>query len=204
MDNSNAAIEVELSNEIQAPAPQRLNWKHALSEILQTLIMALVLYLVIDAVFARVRVVNISMQPTLYEGNIILVNKLAYKFGHFQTGDIIIFHNPNDLSEDYIKRLIGKPGDTVRVEAGIVSVNGEVLDEPYIAASPQYSGEWLVPENAIFALGDNRNMSSDSHSWGFVPLEDLVGKALFVYWPLDAAKIITHPDLVSASGNSSP
>ncbi len=169
-------------------------WRGTWGEILQTLILAAILYFAIDAVFERVMVLNISMQPTLYEGNLLLVNKLAYKLGEVETGDVIIFHNPNFLEEDYIKRLIGKPGDIVKVENGVVSVNGLPLAEPYIAEIPQYSGEWVVPENAVFVLGDNRNSSSDSHSWGFVPLTDLVGKAVVVYWPIDSMKSLTHPD----------
>ena len=174
------------------------NLRRALVEILQTLLLAVLLYFAIDAVFARVRVVNISMQPTFIEGDVLLVNKLAYKLGKLQTGDVIIFHNPNDLEEDYIKRLIGTPGDIVRVNGGIVYVNDVPLTEPYIADPPFYSGEWRVPQDAVFVLGDNRNQSSDSHSWGFVPLEDLVGKALVVYWPLDAVKVISITDTAGA------
>ena len=185
----------------ESSVEQKPFWKNALVEILQTLILAVVLYFAIDAVFARVRVINISMQPTLYEGDIILVNKLAYKVGKMETGDVVIFHNPGDLSEDYIKRLIGTPGDVVKVENGQVFVNGTLLDEPYIAETPYYEGEWKVPEDAVFVLGDNRNQSSDSHSWGYVPLQDLVGKALAVYWPLDAVKVITHPEMAQASQN---
>jgi signal peptidase I len=175
------------------PEPEKNIWRGTVSEIIQTLLLAMLLYFAIDTVFARVRVVNISMQPTFYEGDVILVNKLAYKLGKMQTGDVVIFHNPGDLTEDYIKRLIGKPGDHVVVQGGVVSVNGVALSEPYIAAIPQYSGEWTVPADSVFVLGDNRNLSSDSHSWGFVPNKDIVGKALAVYWPLDAAKIISHP-----------
>jgi signal peptidase I len=167
--------------------------RRALVEILQTLLLAVLLYFAIDAVFARVRVVNISMQPTFVEGDVLLVNKLAYKLGKLHTGDVVIFHNPNDLEEDYIKRLIGKPGDVVRVEGGVVYVNDIPLAEDYIADPPYYTGEWTVPDGFIFVLGDNRNQSSDSHSWGYVPLEDLVGKALVVYWPLDAVKVIKLP-----------
>lgn len=171
------------------------------SELLQTLILAALLYFAIDAVFARVRVLNISMQPTLYEGNIVLVNKLAYKLGNMKTGDVVIFHDPNNPNEDFIKRLIGRPGDLVMVENGEVFVNNSRLDEPYIAAEPAYAGEWEVPQDSIFVLGDNRNQSSDSHSWGFVPLSDVVGKALVVYWPLDEIKIVTHhqPDMAAAN-----
>lgn len=170
-------------------------FRTALIDIIQTLVLAALLYFGIDAVFARVKVLNISMQPTFYEGDVLLVNKLAYKLGAMETGDVVIFHNPNDLSEDYIKRLIGKPGDSVEVMDGSVYVNGIPLEEPYIAELPMYEGSWQVPDNAIFVLGDNRNQSSDSHSWGFVPLEDVVGKALVVYWPPKAITIITHPRL---------
>jgi len=101
--------------------------------------------------------------------------------------------------EDYIKRVIGLPGDEVRIEGGMVYVNGSLLDEPYIAAPPSYPGVWAVPEDSFFVLGDNRNQSSDSHSWGFVPLENIVGKALVVYWPLDQIKTLYHPLIVNAA-----
>jgi len=175
--------------------------KSFLVEVIQTLVLAALLYFAIDAVFARVRVLNISMQPTLVEGNIIMVNKLAYKFGEFQTGDVIIFHAPNNREEDFIKRLIGKPGDTVVVKNGQVFVNAVALVEPYIAAPPEYSGTWQVPEDAVFVLGDNRNQSSDSHSWGFVPVSDVVGKALVVYWPPDRIKLVTHHQSSQAALN---
>jgi len=178
----------------QPPVKKVPFWQSLWGEVLQTLLMAAVLYFAIDAVFERVMVLNISMQPTLYEGDLLLVNRLAYKLGPMQTGDIIIFHNPNFLEEDYIKRLIGKPGDVVSVEAGVVSVNGKPLNEPYISAPPDYVSTWTVPNDAVFVLGDNRNYSYDSHSWGFVPVNDVVGKALLVYWPLDAVKLLTRPD----------
>ena len=166
--------------------------KSFLVEVIQTLALAALLYFAIDAVFARVRVLNISMQPTLVEGNIIMVNKLAYKYGEFQTGDVIIFHAPNNRKEDFIKRLIGKPGDTVEVVNGQVYVNSVALAEPYVASPAAYSGSWRVPEDAVFVLGDNRNQSSDSHVWGFVPVGNVVGKALVVYWPLNSIKQVTH------------
>jgi signal peptidase I len=198
--NSNQSIDV-IPPQPSATESPRQSFRSALKDILQTLILAALLYFAIDAVFARVRVLNISMQPTLVEGDVILVNKLAYKLGKIHTGDVVIFHNPNDLSEDYIKRLIGKPGDQVEVNAGTVYVNGVALTEPYIAEPPLYGGSWTVPDDAVFVLGDNRNQSSDSHSWGFVPLEDVIGKALFVYWPPDAIKVIAHSQVVNASQN---
>ena len=186
------------------PTSKTSFWRGPWGEILQTLIMAVILYFAIDAVFERVMVLNISMQPTLYEGNLLLVNKLAYKLGDVETGDVVIFHNPNFLEEDYIKRLIGKPGDVVKVANGVVSVNGITLDEPYIAAPPDYADQWTVPADSVFVLGDNRNNSSDSHSWGFVPLDDLVGKALLVYWPFNQIKIISHPDYGLTEKTPSP
>ena len=167
----------------------------ALLEILQTLVLAVLLYFAIDAVFARVRVLNISMQPTLVEGNVILVNKLAYKIGKMNTGDVVIFHNPNDLSEDYIKRLIGKPGDQVDVDGRDCVCKWDCPRRTLHCRSTLYSGAWQVPKDSVFVLGDNRNQSSDSHSWGFVPLNDLVGKALVVYWPLESVKVFSHPTL---------
>lgn len=184
---------------LPAEPEKKSGFRRALVEILQTLLLAVLLYFAIDAVFARVRVVNISMQPTFVEGDVLLVNKLAYKLGKLHTGDVVIFHNPNDVEEDYIKRLIGKPGDVVRVEGGVVFVNGIPLEEDYIADPPYYTGEWLVPQGFVFVLGDNRNQSSDSHSWGYVPLEDLVGKALVVYWPLDAVKVINLTETQGAN-----
>jgi len=95
--------------------------------------------------------------------------------------------------------LIGLPGDVVTVKNRIVYVNDIGLTEPYIADLPAYEGSWTVPEGNVFVLGDNRNNSSDSHQWGFVDMKDIVGKALFIYWPLDAARSLTMPDLVKAA-----
>ncbi|MGB8253309.1 MAG: signal peptidase I [Anaerolineaceae bacterium] len=165
----------------------------------ETIILALVMFVIINALTSRVRVENISMLPTLNPGELILVNKLAYKLGDPRHGDVVIFHAPNNPGEDYIKRIIGVPGDEVTVGSGKVAVNGIELIEPYIAAAPNYDGSWTVPENSLFVLGDNRNSSSDSHAWGFVPLDQVVGKALFVYWPLNKIESLTQPDIVTAS-----
>ena len=168
-------------------------------EALQTILLALVLYFLIDSFMARVRVDKISMRPTLEPGQLLLVNKTAYRFGEVQRGDIVVFHYPLNPSEDYIKRVIGVPGDAVLVENGEVFVNGQQLVEDYISEPPAYSGEWLVPEDNYFVLGDNRNQSSDSHRWGFVPEENMLGKAIFVYWPLNEIKTLNHPLVVKAA-----
>lgn len=176
-----------------------VGWGRFVLEIIQTILLALVLYLAIDTVVARVRVDKVSMEPTLQPGEFILVNKLAYRFAQIEHGDIIVFHYPLNPREDYIKRVIGLPGDTVTVRDGKVYVNQQELNEPYIAAPPAYQGEWVVPEGNVFVLGDNRNQSSDSHSWGFVPIANVVGRAMVVYWPLDDLRVLNEPFVVSAA-----
>ena len=168
-------------------------------DLIETIFMAVVLFLLLNAATSRVRVYNISMQPTLHEGNLLVVNKLAYKLGEPKRGDIIVFHYQGTVTEDYIKRVIGLPGDVVKVGGGIVRVNGQVITEPYIAELPGYTGTWKVPEGEIFVLGDNRNHSSDSHDWGFVQQEWVVGKAIIIYWPLDRIRVLVSPDLVHAA-----
>lgn len=153
-------------------------------DVLETLVLSLFLFLAINAVSARIRVESISMQPTLYAGDFVIVNKLAYKLGEPNRGDVVIFHYPPDPNrEPYIKRVIGLPGEMVSVSGGDVYVNDVLMDEPYISAPPNYEGSWQVPDNGLFVLGDNRNSSSDSHSWGMVPLDNVIGKAEVVYWP---------------------
>lgn len=175
------------------------SWRNFLTEILQTILLALIFYFIIDSFFPRVRVENISMKPTLEPGELLLVNKLAYKLGSPQHGDVIVFHYPGNPEEDYIKRLIGLPGDLIKVENGSVFINGQEMEEPYVANSPAYQGSWEIPEDSFFVLGDNRNQSSDSHTWGFVPIKNVVGKALVVYWPINQIKILSHTLTVTAA-----
>lgn len=169
-----------------------------LFEIAQMLIMALVLYFIIDSVIGRVRVQKISMEPTLLPGEILLVNKLEYKLGEIERGDIVTFHYPLDPELDYVKRVIGLPGDTVVVKDKQVLVNDLALNEPYISAAPEYEGVWVVPEDQLFVLGDNRNPSADSHVWGFVPLENLIGKAFAVYWPITKIRGLPTPNIFAS------
>jgi len=172
-----------------------------LLETLQTIVLAIVLYFLIDTVVARVRVDNISMLPTLQPGEFLLVDRISYRFKELEVGDIVVFHYPQNPREDYIKRIIGLPGDHVKVAMGKVYVNDQELTEPYLNAITAYEGDWDVPENAFFVLGDNRNQSFDSHSWGFVPKENLIGKALVIYWPVNEIKLLTQPNIVNAASN---
>lgn len=174
--------------------------KSPVRETIEMIVMALVLYILIDSMVARVVVQKISMIPTLVPGEVLLVNKLKYKFSEVEHGDIITFHYPLDPELDYVKRAIGLPGDEVIVDSGNVLVNGRLLYEPYISAAPEYEGVWEVPEDALFVLGDNRNPSADSHVWGYVPMDNVIGKAFAVYWPLNKIRGLPSPDIF-ANGN---
>lgn len=180
------------------PGSKRSSCVGLIIDTVETILLALVLFLAINAVSARVRVENVSMEPTLMPGEFLLVNRMAYKLGRPHIGDIVIFHAPGVSDMDYIKRIIGLPGDEVSVSEGVVRVNDQPLYEPYIAQPPNYTGSWVVPEDHLFVLGDNRNNSSDSHLWGFIPLDDVVGRALVIYWPLDQVALLKHQDIVQA------
>ena len=166
--------------------------KQFLVDLLETIILAVVLFFAINAVSARVRVDGFSMLPTLQDGEYVLVNRLAYRNNLPIRGDIIVFVSPQSPNLDLIKRVIGLPGDTVKIFDSKVQVNGQMLDEPYIAAAPIYNGEWNVPEGNLFVLGDNRNDSSDSHAWGLLPIENVIGKAILIYWPILDWNLIEH------------
>jgi signal peptidase I len=165
---------------------------HFAIDVVETLIISIALFLGINFVTARIRVDGTSMEPTLHNDEFVLVNKLAYQYGKPKTGDIIVFHFPGDPEQEYIKRVIGVPGDIIEVNGGRVYRNGQLLTEPYIAAMPKYEGTWSVPESDLFVLGDNRNNSSDSHSWGPVPMNYVVGKAMVIYWPPEHWGAIAH------------
>lgn len=175
---------------------QPINWKRFLLDVLETLILAVVLYFGINAVSARVRVDGFSMRPTLQDGEYILINKLAYKLGEPMRGDIVVFVFPVNPEEDLIKRIIGLPGDTITVLDGVLSINGVVMNEPYISAPPAYDGTWQVAEGELFVLGDNRNDSRDSHQWGLLPIENVIGRAVLIYWPPEEWQIIKHTEQV--------
>jgi len=156
-----------------------------LRETFYTLFLTATLYILLNTLTARIRVEGYSMVPTLRGGEFILVNRMAYRFGgEPRRGDIVVFRPEDDGPGDYIKRVIGLPGEEILIQNGTVYVNNQPLNEPYILEKPKYSGYWKVPEGYIFVLGDNRNHSSDSHLMGPVPLDHVIGRAVLVYWPL--------------------
>jgi len=168
-----------------------------LLELVEILFIAGALFLAVNTATARVRVESISMEPNLYEGEFVVVNRLAYRWGSPQRGDIIVFHFPNNPQKRYIKRIIGVEGDVVSVTDGQVFVNDLPLYEPYLASAPSYVGEWVVGPGELFVLGDNRNNSNDSKNWGTLKMDAVVGKAIFIYWPLSNLGLIPHYDLMA-------
>ena len=172
-----------------------------LREIGETLFIAGILFFAVNLVTARIKVEGSSMEPSLHDGEFVVINRLAYRWADPERGEIIVFRYPLDPERRFIKRIIGLPGDTVNVLQGTVFVNGKPLEEPYINAPPLYDGEWVVENGRFFVLGDNRNNSSDSQNWGSLDTEDIIGRAVIVYWPLNDLGIIPHYELVSAAEN---
>jgi len=184
--------------------------KGVVRDILETLILTALIFLVVQSVVKNFKVEGSSMEPTLHDGEFLLVDKAVYwslppalvhridpalalttdgrrdyLFHTPKRGDIIVFKYPHDTSRDFIKRVIGVPGDTVEIRDGTVYVNQQPLTEPYIMAPPHYQMALeTVPPGQFFVLGDNRNNSSDSHVWGMVPWYDIIGQAWVTYWPL--------------------
>ena len=166
------------------------------AELLQTIVLMSVLFLAVRGVVQNFRVEGPSMQPTLTTGEFLWVNKAAYFewngqyiMGGPQRGDIAVLRPPDTTEDiDLIKRVIGLPGDQVRVQHGQVFINGRPLDEPYITFQSSYNypldgHDATVPAGQYFVLGDNRANSRDSHMGWFVPAENLVGRAWLSYWP---------------------
>lgn len=129
---------------------------------------------------------QVSMRPTLEEGDRVLINRLSYHFRDPERGDVIIFHSPMVEGEDLVKRVVGVPGDRVAVKAGDLWVNGVAQDEPYLLEE-DFAGEYpemVVPEGMVFVMGDNRDESGDSRFFGPVDTEAIMGCAFAVYWPI--------------------
>jgi len=190
-------------------------------EIAETVVLALLIFLLVRSVVQNFQVEGRSMEPTLESSWYLLVNKALYweinldtvhKFVPFieagddptryvfrgpHRGDVIVFRSPDsrpgEPERDFIKRIIAVPGETVEVRDCTVFIDGEPLDEPYIAEAPQYTyGPETVPPGHYFVLGDNRNNSSDSHSWGMLPKENIIGRAWLTYWPFGSFGLIDN------------
>jgi signal peptidase I len=159
-------------------------------ELAKTLATAFILAFGIRTFVAEARYIpSESMLPTLEVNDRLIIEKISYHFKAPQRGDVVVFNPTKTLQEQnfkdaFIKRVIGLPGEKVEVKNGTVFVNGQPLAEKYIEEEPNYNyGPVEVPDNQYLVLGDNRNNSYDSHYWGFVPRENLIGKAAVRFWP---------------------
>jgi signal peptidase I len=212
----------EIAQEPAAPKPTRGQRARRLArELIETFILALLIFLVVRAALQNFRVEGSSMDPVLHDGQYLIVNKAIYTrinlktIGRFipfidpgdnpvryifrapRRGDVIVFRFPGNPDRDFIKRVIGEPGDTVEVRNGIVYIDGDPLDEPYITSKPTYAyGPAEVPPNEYFVLGDNRNNSYDSHVWGFLPEGNIIGQAWVSYWPKDYWGLVPNKNLM--------
>ncbi len=177
--------------------------KYWLREIAGVVFAALAIFLVLQFTIMKAEVIGASMEPNLHTGEQVIVNKMAYNFGTPDRGDIIVFMPPavTGSTKNYIKRVIGLPGEQVSIEDGQVFITRTdgtkfTLDEPYIAEIPLYDYESnIIPPDNYFVMGDNRNNSSDSRGNWFVTLDSIVGKAWFSFWPLSDFGMVPNYNL---------
>lgn len=177
---------------------------YILFDLVQTLVIAGAIFVVIYAFLFRPYQVNgRSMDPTFENGEYVLTNLIDVRFGKITRGDIVVFNAPVDKEKDYIKRVIGIPGDKVKVSDGNVYINGNKLNQvfltPNLVTNPgtflSENHEIEVPSGYYFVMGDNRGASSDSREWGFVSKEEIIGKSFLVYFPLNHFRIVSHEKL---------
>jgi signal peptidase I len=184
--------QLEMAGGDEAPHLWR-NLLTALREVVETIILTLLIFFLIQLVIRNFRVVGSSMEPNLHDGQHLIIDKLSYRLHPPERGDIVVFHFPHDPSRDYIKRIIGLPGETVEIREGQVYINGKLLGESYSVNPGSYSSKAVeVPEGSLFVLGDNRNNSSDSHTWGTLPQGQIVGKSWLSYWPPEMWGVVPH------------
>jgi len=174
-----------------------------LVDSVQTFLMAAAVFLVIYIfLFRPFEVKGDSMYPNFLDSEYVLTNLITLRFNNPVLGDVIVFKAPTDTEKDFIKRVIGRPGDTVEVKGGSVYLNGNLLDESkYLKPDVKtYGGAFLkdnipvtVPPDNYFVMGDNRLYSSDSREWGFVSKDKLIGESMFVYWPVNHMELVKNP-----------
>ena len=148
---------------------------------------------IIIFLYQPVRVEGTSMLPMLEDQDRLFINKMAYKIGEIHRGDVVVFRYPHDQTKSYIKRVIALPGDDLRIDHGLVYVNGRLVKEKYVPA--QFADDrslpgLVIPDNEYFVMGDHRSISSDSRDFGPVERDLIYGKAAFVYWPMDQAGVV--------------
>jgi signal peptidase I len=166
---------------------QNFNWISEIRSWLRDILLAFAIAIfIVIFVVQPVKVEGTSMQPQLVDQERIFVNRFIYRFKNIRRGDVVVFWYPKDRSKSFIKRILGLPGDSVEIRAGSVYVNNIKIKEPYL--KPEFRDfrsfqKVIVPPGEYFVLGDHRNSSNDSRSWGFVAQPLIYGKAVFSYWP---------------------
>lgn len=198
-----------MTSEQPTPSPTQSttpSWGARLRENGQVLAIALALALIIRLLIAEPRYIpSNSMEPTLQVGDRLVIEKVSYHLRSPKAGEIIVFDPPDSLQtlgfsgdQVFIKRVIGEPGQIIQIHNGTVYINGEPLQENYIAAPPDYELPLIkIPEHQFFVMGDNRNNSNDSHVWGFLPQENIIGRAVFRFWQPDRIGLIQVPSVLA-------
>jgi signal peptidase I len=164
-----------------------------LREVLETVLPAILIALLINVFVGQAtRVEGQSMEPNLHTNQRLVVEKMSYRFHGPQRFDIVVLRLPNQGDDLLIKRVIGLPGETVEIRNGHVYIDGQALDEPFAVGDtrPGRQSSVVVPPLHVFVLGDNRNHSNDSRSFGPVPIENVIGRAWLSYWPLEDAGVL--------------
>jgi signal peptidase I len=169
--------------------------KSTLREVMESLVIAVILALLIRTfILQPFYIPSGSMEPTLMIQDHIIVNKIGYRFWEPQRGDIVVFRFPRDPSKDFVKRLIGLPGEKVEIRNSQLYINGQLVPEKYLPSDIGDFGSFkptVIPANSYFMMGDNRNNSDDSRNWGVLPRENVIGKAMLTYWPLTRIHLLT-------------
>ena len=151
-------------------------------EVVDTLLLTAIIFLVVNAATGRFLIRSVSMQPNLYEDERVIVDKVSYLFHPPQRGDVVVLDLPAE-PEDLIKRVIGLPGETIELNAGVVYIDGQPLKESYVRPSPGNLPARKLGADEYFVMGDNRGNSKDSRIFGPIPRESIVGRAWIIYWP---------------------
>lgn len=165
-------------------------------EVVETVGLAVIIFLIIRIGIQNYRIEGQSMEPNFHDGEYLIVNKLAYRLGEYERGDVIVFQYPNDPSKDYIKRIIGLPGDTVEIRDGQLFVNNTQIEEPYLhMPNTRDEPPTVVEAGHLYVMGDNRPASSDTRSWGQLGQNFVIGQAWLAIWPFDTAGLVKHQPL---------
>jgi signal peptidase I len=228
-EDATTIIPAESEYPVAPVAPAKTSGSRFAREVIETIILAAVIFFGVRLVVLNFQVDGSSMFPNLDNGEMLLVNRnaymhfdvnkyidvlpfvdhdgehIVYPFDPPERGDIIVFNPPNQSDKPYIKRVIGLPGESVTFKDGSVYINGQKLEEPYLDGDKSLCNrsvcpDIVVPEGSVYVMGDNRENSSDSRSFGPVTVNSIIGKAWITYWPSDDFGLVPHYDYPGLSG----